>query len=294
MENKIRQPIAIQGIKGSFHHEAACRFFGEDAGTEPCQSFKSLVESVASNRAAYGVMAVENSLVGGMLPNFSMIREANLHVVGEVTMRIAQHLLSLQEASIGHLREVHSHPMAIMQCEDFFLRHPGIRLVESSDTALSAQIIARDRLYATGAIGSTQAATIYGLKVLAANIETNKENFTRFWVLARTPLSVENGVAVKASLAFVTSHRPGSLVEVLQPLAEAGVNLSMLQSLPMVGRSWEYIFHADMIFPDAAMAKQTIQNLSARLDRLWLMGIYPSDRASSFQKNHSILREIIE
>jgi prephenate dehydratase len=165
--------------------------------------------------------------------------------------------------------------MAIMQAEGFFEAHPHIRLVESADTAISARMIATDRLKGVGAIASISASGIYALPVLAASIETNRENFTRFLVLGKTPASVEAGQSVKASLAFVAPHKPGSLVDILLPLAGAGVNLSMLQSLPLVGRSWEYIFHADMVFPDIRAAREMTDELKARLEQVWVMGIYP-------------------
>lgn len=268
--------VAIQGIRGSFHHEAAELFFRE-AGTEyiPCLGFKELVIAVKEGHAGFGVMAVENSLVGGMLPNFSLIREASLHIRGEVYMRITQNLMALPGERIETIREVHSHPMAIMQAERFFEAHPHIRLIESADTAISARMIATDRLKGVGAIASISASGIYALPVLAASIETHRENFTRFLVLGKTPASLESDRAVKASLAFVAPHKPGSLVDILLPLAGAGVNLSMLQSLPLVGRSWEYIFHADMVFPDLSVAREMTDDLRARLEQFWVMGMYP-------------------
>ncbi len=268
--------IAIQGIRGSFHHEAAIRFFGQGAGIDPCMSFREVTLRVAQGKSAAGILAVENSLVGGMLPNLSLIREAPLRVTGEIYMRISQHLMALPGQSLQDLREVHSHPMALMQCEDFFGSWPHIRLVESADTAWSAQDISMRKLAAAGAIGSARAAEIFGLEVIAPSIETNKENYTRFLVIGPRDSTPEEGVPVKASVAFVAPHATGSLARVLAPLAAEGANLSMLQSLPLAGRSWEYIFHADMLFEGAAQARSVLQRLGSRLERVWVMGIYPA------------------
>jgi len=266
--------IAIQGIRGSFHEEAAILYFGRDFQPVECMDFRSLVNRVGVGQADFGVMAVENSLAGGMLPNFSLIRNASLHIMGEEYLRITQHLMALPGQSIGDLVEVRSHPMALMQTEDFFLKHPDIRLVESYDTALSAREIVEDMLSGIGAVGSEQAALIYGLSIMASSIETNKENFTRFLVIGPKPATLTKNLPVKASVAFIAPHVPGGLVKVLNPLAEAGVNLSMLQSLPLVGSTWEYIFHADMLFNDHDHARKTISELGKKLQKLWIMGLY--------------------
>lgn len=236
--------------------------------------FRSLASRVASGQADFGVMAVENSLAGGILSNFSLIRNASLQIQGEVYLRISQHLMGLPGQTPGNLKEVRSHPMALAQTEDFFLRHPQIQLVESHDTALSAREISEKELWGTGAVGSLEAARLYGLSILAPSIETNKENFTRFLVVGARAASLSEKIRVKASLAFIAPHRPGSLVKVLGPLAKAGVNLSMLQSLPLTGSSWEYIFHADMLFDDREHARKTISGLEKKLQKLWVLGIY--------------------
>lgn len=268
------EKIAIQGIKGSFHEEAAMLYFGREFIPLECMDFRGLVNQVATGRASFGVMAVENSLTGAMLQNFSLIRNASLKVLGEVYLRISQHLMGLSGQNPEDLREVRSHPMALMQTEDFFLKYPGIRLVESYDTALSAREISEKRLWGTGAVGSQQAAGIYGLSILASSIETNKENFTRFLVVGTKAAPLEINSPVKVSLAFIAPNVPGGLVKVLNPLANAGVNLSMLQSLPLIGSTWEYIFHADMLFADSDHAHRIISDLEKRLQKLWVLGLY--------------------
>jgi prephenate dehydratase len=267
--------IAIQGIPGSFHHEAAEKIFGPSHQWVACMTFPELTDHVAEGRAGYGLMAVENSLVGGMLPNFSLVREASLHVTGELYMRISQNLMALPGTHISELKEVHSHPMALMQSEHFFRKLPHIRLIESADTALSARDIAERQLIGIGAVGSKKAAALYGLKLLAESIETDSENYTRFWVLSKTEIPAQNNVPVKASVAFVAPHQSGSLANILQPIANAGINLSMLQSLPLVGKSWEYVFHADMLCQNRTEALYIIRTLQERLSQLWIMGIYP-------------------
>lgn len=267
--------VAIQGIHGSFHHEAAMLYFHHDFNLLECMSFKNLVEVTESGRASYGVMAVENSLAGGMLPNLTLIRESGLCVSGELYLRITQNLMALPGQDIQSLKEVHSHPLAIMQSEAFFSQYPHIRLVESADTALSAKLISDNNLFELGAIGSEAAARMYKLSILSTSIETNKENYTRFLIIGKHPSVIKSGEKVKASLAFIIPHVPGSLLRVLQPLSDAGVNLTMLQSLPLVGEKWQYIFHADMIFPDQTAALRLIDHISGMLKHLWVMGIFP-------------------
>lgn len=237
--------------------------------------FRSLAEQVAAGKSHWGVMAIENSLAGALLPNFSLIRNSGLQIVGEVYLRISQHLMALPGQSIDELMEVRSHPMALMQTEDFFLKHPDIRLMESYDTALSAREISEDKLRGVGAVGSERAASIYGLSILASSIETNKKNFTRFLVISRQQANLPHQQPLKASVAFIAPHQPGSLAAILNPLAEWEVNLSMIQSLPLIGKTWEYIFHADMVFKNYEHAKTSLQKLRNMLADFWVMGIYP-------------------
>ncbi len=272
----MKQTIAIQGSRGSFHEEAARRHFGKDVRPEECRDFRQLINAVESQRADCGVMAIENSLVGSILKNLSMLRDSKLQVTGEVYMRISQNLMALPGQSLNDLKEVQSHPMALLQSEQFFRKFPAIRLMESYDTAGSAREIARRKLKQTGAIGSIAAANMFGLTVLARGIETDQDNFTRFLVVAPRPQIPEKNQKVKASVAFTALHKPGSLADILNPLSEKGVNLTMLQSLPLPGKSWEYIFHMDMIFPDAEKAKDVIASFGSKLNNVWIMGIYPA------------------
>ncbi len=282
-----KKTIAIQGVRGAFHHEAAAIYLNEDFDICECLNFHDLLDVVESGKANMAIMAIENSMVGSMLPNLALIRKSTLHIVGEIYMRISQNLMALPGENMQTLREVHSHPMAIMQCESYFHNYPDIKLVESADTALSAAEIAEKGLKGIGAIGSEAAARIYGLSIVAPSIETNKKNYTRFLILGHNGNTIDPDIPVKASVAFVAPHIPGGLSSVLQPLAQAGVNLSMLQSLPLVGANWEYIFHADMIFRNMHTARDIINDLRKKLQAIWVMGIYPAspeindNRASS-------------
>jgi prephenate dehydratase len=267
--------VAIQGIRGSFHEEAATYYFKEDFIAVECMDFRSLANQVASGDSHWGVMAVENSLAGAILPNFSLIRNSGLQIIGEVYLRITQNLMALPGETISSLTEVRSHPMALLQAEDFFLQHPAIRLVESYDTALSAKEIADQSLKGIGGVGSHRAAEIFGLSILAPSIETNKKNFTRFLVVGRQQANLPDQGQLKASIAFISPHSPGSLAGILKPLADWDVNLSLIQSLPLIGKTWEYIFHADMVFKNQEHAVTSLQKLDEMIEDFWVLGIYP-------------------
>ena len=271
----MKKRVAIQGYQGAFHQEAVESYWPQGAELVECATFEQLVQSVVKGKAHYGVMAVENSLVGCILPNFLLIRESGLSVIGEVYLRITQNLMALPGETLSSLRRVESHYMAVAQCKDFLGSNQHLSVVESIDTALSARNIAQHSLRGVGAIGSMAAANLYGLDVIAPSIETNKENFTRFLVLNPINQPSASDVAVKTTIAFALKHQPGSLAGVLNHIADSGANLTMLQSLPMVGHAWEYIFHADICFGTMEQAKRMLSRLSLSLPSLWVMGVYP-------------------
>jgi len=199
-------------------------------------------------QADVGMMAIENTLGGGILENYKLINKSNLHITGEVYLRIVQNLMALPGQKIADLKEVHSHYMAIRQCKAFFKQYPHIKLVETSDTALSAKNIRENNLQGIGAIASSLAAKMYKLDMLAESIETNKKNFTRFLVLQHQYFSGNDDTQVdKATISFTTSHAPGSLNKVLSVLAAYNISLSKIQSVPIVGRTWEYMFLGSII-----------------------------------------------
>ncbi len=241
------QKIAIQGIKGAFHQEAAKLYFNNNICIDECITFAALIESVETGKSKYGIMAIENSLVGSILPNYVLLRESSLSVIGEIYLRIVQNLLALPNQSINNLIEVHSHPMALAQCNDFLSRYPHIRIVESDDTALSAYNIANKKIVGVGAIASLEAAKEYGLEILAEGIETTRNNYTRFMILSKEQTQNTQEMN-KASIVFSLAHKPGSLQQALQSFSRYGINLTMLQSLPQSGHNWQYYFHADLTF----------------------------------------------
>ncbi|MCC8409057.1 prephenate dehydratase [Mucilaginibacter sp. UR6-1] len=237
--------VAIQGIRASFHEEAAFRYFGEDIQTIECNSFKQTFEALKNGEADYVVMAIENSIAGSLLPNYSLLLNYNFPVVGEVYLPIQLHLMALPGVAFEDVKTAMSHPIAIRQCVDFFEDYPQIKIVESNDTAACAKRIREEQLTDTVAIANTLAAKLYGLEILERRIESNKKNFTRFLILT----THDNAVKVeanKASLCFQVSNEVGSLAKVLNILAENNINMSKIQSMPVLGKRNEYNFYLDV------------------------------------------------
>lgn len=269
--------IAIQGIRGAFHQEAAKIYFGKNIEIVECLTFNKLIETVELHMADCGIMAVENSLVGGILPNYALIRESSLHVIGEVYLRVVQNLLALPNQTLDSIYEVHSHPMALAQCEDFLQQKNNLNIISSNDTALSAKLIAEKGLKGVAAIASIEAAKEYGLSVLESSIESNKANYTRFMVLS--PKSNNKNLSGnKASIAFALPHKPGSLQNALQSFSTHNINLTMLHSLPQVGHCWEYYFHADLVFDQISNFERAYELLKKHTNYLKIIGIYNSGK----------------
>lgn len=269
----MKPKIAIQGFGGSFHEEAAMKYFGTGIELVECLTFQDLFDAMALDRADMAVMAIENSVAGSILPNYARLRDSRLFIAGEVYLRIEMNLLTLPGQAIEDIREVHSHPIALLQCHQFFRDNPHLFAVESNDTALSASEIAEKQLAGRGALGSRRAAELYGLEVLRAGVETNKRNFTRFLVLDRH--SPKEGATVsKASWSFRTAHLAGSLAKVLTLLGEHGINLTKIQSLPVLGEEWKYYFYADLEFDDAEAYREACRATRAYLYDLHILGEY--------------------
>lgn len=270
----MTQSIAIQGYEGSFHQMAARQFFGKDTGVVPCATFRQLVK-VASNKkeSSGGMMAIENSIAGSILPNYQLLQKSNLQIIGEVYLQIRQHLMVNKDVQLEDIREVQSHPMAILQCTEY-LDKQGWKLVETEDTALSAKHIHQHRSKHTAAIAGKLAAELYGLKIIAPNIQTQKNNYTRFLALqpADMALTVEN--ADKASISFKTDHSQGSLAKVLTKIAEGGINLSKLQSFPIPGSDFKYFFYADMEFENREQFDKVISKIRPVTQELMIQGVY--------------------
>lgn len=243
--------VAIQGIKASFHEEAAFKFFGKDIQTVECSSFKQTCDKLDNKEADYVVMAIENSIAGSLLPNYTLIREHNFAVVGEVYLAIQLHLMGLPGVKLEEVKYVTSHPIAIRQCIDFFDDYPNLKLVESSDTAACAKKIKDEQLTDTLAIANSLAAELYGLEILEKRIESNKKNYTRFLIL-RKDKTDDLPKVNKASLVFQTNNQIGSLSKVLSIFAEQELNLSKIQSMPVLGKRDDYYFYVDLEWKDMA------------------------------------------
>jgi prephenate dehydratase len=267
--------ISIQGYKGSFHQAAALQFFGADTEVIPCATFREVVKIAADKkRSDGGVMAIENSIAGSIIPNYSLLFKSKLKIVGELFLQINQQLMVYPEISIHEIKEVHSHPMALLQCMDFLEQYPHWKLVESEDTALSAKIIAQKKSKHAAAIASALAADLYQLDIVAADIHTLKNNFTRFLILQRESAKVDTTTADKASVYFQTDHSRGSLAKVLSIIADGGINLSKLQSMPIPGSKFNYGFYADMEFDVQQQFDSVMKAISTIANSIKIFGIY--------------------
>ena len=267
--------IVIQGGYGAFHEIAAGYYFeGMEIEVLPRSTFRELMFSLKKQQADYGIMAIENSLAGSILPNYSLLQESPMHIVGEIYLRIEQNLVALPGEEISALREVFSHPMAILQCQTFFDQYPHIRLIESQDTAMSAREIREKNLGATGAIASAQAAEKYGLNILARSIETNKMNYTRFLIVGENGNSETTSVINKATIHFSLAHEIGSLSKILSVFSFYNINLSKIQSMPIIGRDWEYQFYVDVEFNDIARYRQSLEAVRPFTGELGILGEY--------------------
>jgi prephenate dehydratase len=266
--------VSIQGYEGSFHQSAARVFFGDNVEVIPCSTFREVVNIAANpKQSTGGVMAIENSIAGSILPNYNLLKKSDLTIVGEVYLQIGQNLLANRGVTLEDIREVHSHQMAIQQCLEFLDKY-NWKLVETEDTALSAKHVHQHKSKHIAAIASRLAADLFDLDVIAPNIQTMKNNYTRFLILQpqKTKMVVEN--ANKASVNFHTDHSKGSLARVLTKIADLGVNLSKLQSFPIPGSDWKYSFHADMEFDVVDQFEKVIEAIKPVTEDLKVYGVY--------------------
>lgn len=244
METKI----AIQGIKGSFHHQVAQQYFEQVDDLDECMSFDDLVNSLINNRSQKGVMALENSIAGSIIPNYALIDRNNLHIIGEHYLDIHMNLMVLKGQKIEDIKEVHSHPIALLQCAVFFSQYPHIKLVESGDTAETAQRIQEQQLKGIGAVAAPIAADLYDLEILAAGIHTVQSNKTRFVIVKTTNKEWPKETINKASIKFELDDTPGSLATVLNVMNNCKLNLTKIQSMPIIESPFQYSFFVDVIF----------------------------------------------
>lgn len=270
--------IAIQGIKGSYHDIAAHQYFeNEDIELICCSSFEQVFAEMAADSSIIGMTAIENTIAGSLLHNYELLRASNTTIVGEHKLRISHSIMCLPEDDWADITEVNSHPVALMQCRDFLQRHPHIKVVETEDTAGSAEMISRKQMHGHAAICSRFAAPLYGMKILEEGIETNKHNFTRFLVLCqpqRANLLRDIRQTNKASLVFSLPHSEGSLSQVLSILSFYKLSLTKIQSLPIIGKEWQYMFYVDLTFGDYTRYSQSIDAITPLTQELKILGEY--------------------
>lgn len=266
--------VSIQGYAGAFHEAAArAHFTDHQVITVPARTFADVIQQVESGESDVGLMAIENTLVGSLMANYNLLQTANLRIIGEVYLRIRQNLMALPGTDLSELRHVYSHPVALMQCQEFFKTWPHIELIEDVDTALSAREVMEEQDPTRGAIASSAAAELYGLEILAGGIETNKLNHTRFLVLQRgRDHSQDTGN--KVSLSFSTHHESGSLYKVLMVLAAYQVNLTKIQSAPIVGKPFQYRFHVDFLLEGHVSLEQALEAIRPICQELRVLGVY--------------------
>jgi len=265
--------VAIQGIRASFHEEAAFKYFGEEIETIECGSFKQTFEALQKKEADYVVMAIENSIAGSILPNYSLLLSYAFPVIGEIYLPIQLHLMALPGVKFEDVKYVTSHPIAIRQCVDFFDEYPHLNIVESNDTAACAKRIRDEQLTDTVAIANTLAARLYGLDVLERRIESNKKNFTRFLILTHHD-NVVKKQPNKASLCFQVSNTVGALAKVLNIFAEENVNMSKIQSMPVLGKRNEYNFYVDVEWEEPKQYDSAIRRILKYTQNFNILGEY--------------------
>lgn len=271
--------VAIQGVEGCFHDHAARQYFsGIDIETVPCDTFPELFSYLQGDASAVGIVAIENTIAGSLLANHELIRQSNHVIVGEHSLRISHVLCALPGEKISTITEVNSHPMALMQCEQFLNRHPHMRMVEKFDTAGSAKEIASENLLHHAAVCGEYAAQLYGLEILQKGIETNKRNYTRFLILADPLLANDMRPRAeeldKSSIVFTLPHTHGALSKVLTILSFYDISLTKIQSLPVVGREWEYRFYVDLTFSSYVRYCQAIEAVRPLTNELRILGEY--------------------
>ncbi len=277
--------VTIQGVEGCFHEAAARAFFSsEEVEVIPCATFPALFDRLQGDRSLLGIAAIENTIAGSLLQNHELLRSSNLKIIGEQKMRISHVVAVLPGQSIDQIKEIHSHPIALMQCEKWLSNHPSIKAVESDDTAESAKAIAEGQIKGQAAICGEWAAKLYGLEILERSIETNHHNFTRFLILADED-SIESYIDTsksdKSSILFSLPHSTGSLSKVLTILSFYEVNLTKIQSLPIIGCEWEYLFYVDLKFDNYQRYIQALDAVKPLLAEFKVLGEYSEGETPS-------------
>lgn len=270
--------IAIQGIKGSNHHQVAKDYFGDNVHFVECSSFDNLVDQLLLKNADTGVMAIENSIAGSIIPNYALVFSNNLHIIGEQYLNIHHHLMVLKGQTMEDIKEVHSHPMALLQCKEFFKDFGNIKLVEDVDTAETAKRIQENQLTGIAAIAPKVAADLYGLEVIQCNIQTIKDNSTRF-IIVKTQNKVWPEEEInKASVRFLTDHKRGSLAAILNVMSDCNLNLTKIQSLPVIEMPWKYSFFVDVTFEKYKHFEKAKTLLGIMAEEFKVLGEYKNAR----------------
>ncbi len=276
MQHLLDKKIIVQGFPGCFHEEAAIKYFGtQKLNIIPSTTFNLLGEKLVNNPKDHlAIIAIENSIAGTILQNYRILREKQLRVIGEEYLRIRHNLMALPNQRIEDINEVHSHPMALNQCLEFLAKYPHIRLVESDDTALSAKNIRENKLNNIAAIASETAARIYDLEILNHGIETSNVNYTRFFIVQDATQILPEGAYDKASIYMRVSHEKGSLMRALACLYNNDINLTKLQSFPVLGSVNEYYFHIDVEFDDFKKYKKMMSEIDVATLMVDVLGVY--------------------
>ncbi|MFY8167151.1 MAG: prephenate dehydratase [Sediminibacterium sp.] len=270
----MEKKVTIQGYEGSFHQVAARQFFGKNVAVITCDTFKQVIQIGSDKKQSDGaVMAIENSIAGSILPNYNLLQKSKLQVIGEVYLSISQNLLTNPGVKFEDIKEVHSHPMAILQCLDYLEKY-NWKLVESDDTALSAKMVHQHKSKHIAAIASKFAAQLYDLNILSPDIHTLKNNITRFLIMEPVVNKTKIENADKASIYFQTDHSRGILSKVLAKVAQGNVNLSKLQSMPIPGSTFKYGFYADLEFENNKQIEKVLENVKALTNSTKVLGLY--------------------
>ncbi|WNH08254.1 prephenate dehydratase [Thalassobellus suaedae] len=266
--------VAIQGVKGSFHHIVSKQFFEKSVDVIECLTFDRTVDSVITKESDAAIMALENSIAGSIIPNYALIDKHNLHIVGEHYLDIQHNLMALPDQDIKDIQEVYSHPMALLQCKEFFRGYPHIKLVEDKDTAEVAQRIQEQQLKGIAAIASVMAAEIFELDILAKSIQTIKHNETRFVIVKRKNSEVPEEDITKASIKFEADHKRGSLATILNVMSDCKLNLTKIQSMPIIETPWKYAFFVDVTFETYADFKKAKSIIDIMAINFKILGEY--------------------
>ncbi len=271
----MQKRIAIQGFEGSFHEIAARHYLGNEIDIIPCSSFSEVVKTASNKKLSDGgFMAIENSIAGSILPNYALLEKSNLTISGEIYLHINHNLMVNKGVKLEDIKEVHSHPMALLQCLDYLENYPHWKLVEKEDTASSAKYINQYNHKHAAAIAGKPAAELYKLDIIKSNIQTHKNNYTRFLFLQKASKKPVGQDVNKASISFQTDHSKGALAKVLTKIAADNINLSKLQSIPVPAKEWQYIFHADMEFDSIDDFDNAIRNIRPGIGALKIFGTY--------------------